>query len=175
MYSLFLSLRNHAPWNSKELILLILLSCVGWASNHFTGLRFPGQSDISAAVGALAVGFLANLYGRFFNGNAFVIMVRPSLSFFGIRATRSLTSDARRCAHLDHGDPLPAAIGPRERRAVHVRVAAGGGVELVDVVPVRVPDRAAARVGLDRAHGRAGDIDCARAPDPVEEAGGGRV
>lgn len=55
--------------------LLVGISCVGWVCNHFTGLKFPGQSDISAAVGAFAVGLIANLYGRFFNGNAFVIMV----------------------------------------------------------------------------------------------------
>lgn len=75
MYSLFLSLRNHAPWWRKETLLLVLISSIGWVSNHFTGTKFPGQSDISAAVGALAVGFTANLYGRFFNGNAFVIMI----------------------------------------------------------------------------------------------------
>ncbi|THG96495.1 hypothetical protein EW026_g5356 [Hermanssonia centrifuga] len=32
-------------------------------------------SDVSAAVGALAVGFVSNLYARFFNGNAFVVMI----------------------------------------------------------------------------------------------------
>ena len=46
-------------------------------TNHFTGTRFRNQSDISAAVGALAVGFVSNVYGRFFNGSAFVVMVRP--------------------------------------------------------------------------------------------------
>ncbi|EEB86605.1 hypothetical protein MPER_16380, partial [Moniliophthora perniciosa FA553] len=35
---------------------------------------FVGQNDISAAVGAFAVGFVANMYGRFLRGNAFVIM-----------------------------------------------------------------------------------------------------
>ncbi|OCH92004.1 DUF1212-domain-containing protein [Obba rivulosa] len=74
-YSLFLSLRNHAPWNRKELLLLIAVSSAGWVTNHFVGLKFPGQSDFSAAVGALAVGFLSNLYGKFFRGNAFVIMI----------------------------------------------------------------------------------------------------
>ncbi|KAI8977722.1 DUF1212-domain-containing protein [Trametes punicea] len=75
LYSLFLSLRNHAPWRHRELYLLVAISCIGWVTNHFTGTRFPNQSDISAAVGALAVGFVSNLYGRFFNGNAFVIMI----------------------------------------------------------------------------------------------------
>ncbi|PIL34619.1 hypothetical protein GSI_03398 [Ganoderma sinense ZZ0214-1] len=75
LYSLFLSLRNHAPWNRRELYLLIAISCIGWVTNHFTGTRFHNQSDISAAVGALAVGFVANIYGRFFNGSAFVVMI----------------------------------------------------------------------------------------------------
>ncbi|OBZ72872.1 hypothetical protein A0H81_06707 [Grifola frondosa] len=68
-------LRNYAPWNRKEIALLVAISSIGWVTNHFTGLKFPGQSDISAAVGALAVGFVSNLYGRFFNGNSFVIMI----------------------------------------------------------------------------------------------------
>ncbi|KAH9895599.1 DUF1212-domain-containing protein [Cubamyces lactineus] len=75
LYSLFLSLRNHAPWKHRELYLLVAISCIGWVTNHFTGTRFHNQSDISAAVGALAVGFVSNLYGRFFSGNAFVIMI----------------------------------------------------------------------------------------------------
>ncbi|EIW52517.1 DUF1212-domain-containing protein [Trametes versicolor FP-101664 SS1] len=75
LYSLFLSLRNYAPWKHRELYLLVAISCIGWVTNHFTGTRFRNQSDISAAAGALAVGFVANLYGRFFNGNAFVIMI----------------------------------------------------------------------------------------------------
>ncbi|KAI0750391.1 hypothetical protein C8Q74DRAFT_1211863 [Fomes fomentarius] len=75
MYSLFLSLRWHTPYERRELYLLVVISCIGWVTNHFTGTRFRNQSDISAAVGALAVGFVSNLYGRFFNGNAFVVMI----------------------------------------------------------------------------------------------------
>ena len=69
------------------------ISCVGWVTNHFVSTRFPGQSDVTAAVGcvlrtlsicvvndlnhfsAFAVGIVANIYGRLFNGNAFVVMV----------------------------------------------------------------------------------------------------
>ncbi|KAK7002440.1 DUF1212-domain-containing protein [Favolaschia claudopus] len=75
MYSLFLSMRNMAPWRSREMVLLIGISCIGWVTNHFTGLKFKEQSDIIAAVGAFTVGFVANVYGRFFSGNAFVIMI----------------------------------------------------------------------------------------------------
>jgi len=75
MFSLFLSLRNQAPWYRKELAVLVGISCVGWVTNHFVGTRFPGQSDINAAVGAFAVGVVANIYGRLFSGNAFVVMI----------------------------------------------------------------------------------------------------
>ncbi|KAH9021301.1 hypothetical protein EDB85DRAFT_2189706 [Lactarius pseudohatsudake] len=54
MFALFLSLRNQAPWYRKELAVLVAISCVGWVTNHFVSTRFPGQSDISAAVGATA-------------------------------------------------------------------------------------------------------------------------
>ncbi|KAI9461872.1 hypothetical protein F5148DRAFT_1276653 [Russula earlei] len=75
MFSLFLSLRNQAPLYRKELAVLVAISCVGWVTNHFVSTRFPNQSDISAAVGAFAVGVIANVYGRFFRGNAFAVMI----------------------------------------------------------------------------------------------------
>ncbi|KAJ7666826.1 hypothetical protein DFH06DRAFT_1126880 [Mycena polygramma] len=53
-YSLFLSMRNHAPWQHRDI----------W-----------GQTDNTAAVGAFAVGTVANVYARFFTGNAFAIMI----------------------------------------------------------------------------------------------------
>ncbi|KAJ6506708.1 hypothetical protein C8R45DRAFT_1050936 [Mycena sanguinolenta] len=74
-YSLFLSMRNQAPWRNWEMFLIIGISCIGWVTNHFSGLKFKGQSDIIAAVGAFTVGFVANVYARLFSGNAFVIMI----------------------------------------------------------------------------------------------------
>ncbi|KAI0280322.1 hypothetical protein BC826DRAFT_1112266 [Russula brevipes] len=74
-YSLFLSLRNQAPWYRKELAILVAISCLGWVTNHFVSIKFPNQSDISAAVGAFAVGVTANIYGRLFRGNAFAVMI----------------------------------------------------------------------------------------------------
>ncbi|KAI0280636.1 hypothetical protein BGY98DRAFT_1088820 [Russula aff. rugulosa BPL654] len=76
MYSLFLSLRNQAPWYRKELAVLVAIACVGWVTNHFVGTRFPNQSEISAAVGScIRRGVIANIYGRFFRGNAFAVMI----------------------------------------------------------------------------------------------------
>ncbi|KAJ7745266.1 DUF1212-domain-containing protein [Mycena olivaceomarginata] len=51
------------------------ISCIGWVTNHFSGVKFKDQSDITAAVGAFTVGFVSNVYARFFSGNAFVIMI----------------------------------------------------------------------------------------------------
>jgi uncharacterized membrane protein YjjB (DUF3815 family) len=54
-------------------------------TNHFVGLKFLNQSDISSAVGAFAVGLMSNFYGRFLEGNAFVVMVRFLFSSFSHR------------------------------------------------------------------------------------------
>ncbi|KAJ7058039.1 DUF1212-domain-containing protein [Mycena amicta] len=75
MYSLFLSMRNHAPWRRREMVLLVAIASIGWTTNHFTGLKFKNQNDITAAVGAFTVGVVANVWARFFSGNAFVIMI----------------------------------------------------------------------------------------------------
>lgn len=75
LFSLFLSFKNGAPWNSRELVVLVVISCAGWVTTYFTGLKFPDQNDIVASVGAFAVGIIANLYARLFSGNAFVVMI----------------------------------------------------------------------------------------------------
>ncbi|KDR66937.1 hypothetical protein GALMADRAFT_258828 [Galerina marginata CBS 339.88] len=75
MFSLFLSMRNQAPYNRKEMPLLVAIACAGWVTNYFVGRRYVGQSDIIAAVGAFAVGLISNLYARIFSGNAFVVMI----------------------------------------------------------------------------------------------------
>ncbi|KIY62579.1 DUF1212-domain-containing protein [Cylindrobasidium torrendii FP15055 ss-10] len=74
-FSIFLSLRNFIPVKRTELILLVAISSIGWVTNHFTATQFQNQADIAAGVGAFAVGLVANLYARFFAGNAFVIMI----------------------------------------------------------------------------------------------------
>ncbi|KAJ8078940.1 pheromone-regulated protein prm10 [Marasmius tenuissimus] len=75
MFSLFLTMRNQGPLFKLEMLVTIVIACTGWVTNHFVGTVFVGQADISAAVGAFVVGFIANMYGRFFSGNAFVIMI----------------------------------------------------------------------------------------------------
>ncbi|GJJ13485.1 hypothetical protein Clacol_007739 [Clathrus columnatus] len=85
LYSLALSLRNQGPiWRREMPVLLslialqlvtLLISCGGWAANHWAGVAFHGRPDIQSAIGAFAVGVTANLYARFFYGNAYVVMI----------------------------------------------------------------------------------------------------
>ncbi|KIY63086.1 DUF1212-domain-containing protein [Cylindrobasidium torrendii FP15055 ss-10] len=73
--SVVLSLRNFMPIKSVELVLIVAISSIGFATNFFAARMFVNQADIASGVGAFAVGLVANLYSRFFSGNAFVIMV----------------------------------------------------------------------------------------------------
>ncbi|KAF8752826.1 hypothetical protein RHS01_07265 [Rhizoctonia solani] len=80
-FSLFLSLRNQSPFRRKELYVAVLISCAGWVTNRFSSIAFPGRSDITSALGSLAVGLAGNLYGRVFNGTAFWLANGGLLSF----------------------------------------------------------------------------------------------
>ncbi|KAE8268871.1 hypothetical protein A4X09_0g3470 [Tilletia walkeri] len=76
-YSTVLSLRNQAKVTRKEFPAMVLIACAGWACNHYasTAKTLKGRQDITSALGSFAVGLLANLYGRFTGGRAFVVAV----------------------------------------------------------------------------------------------------
>ncbi|ORY28518.1 hypothetical protein BCR39DRAFT_535068 [Naematelia encephala] len=74
-YSFMLSLRNQQPLFAKELPIMVLISCAGWVSNHFSALAFPNRSDLTSAIGSFVVGTLGNIYGRFSNGSSFPVTV----------------------------------------------------------------------------------------------------
>ncbi|KZT05711.1 DUF1212-domain-containing protein [Laetiporus sulphureus 93-53] len=145
MYSLFLSLRNQAPYNRKETYILVAISCVGWVCNHFTGTKFPNQNDIPAAVGGMAVGFLANLYGKFFNGNAFVVMITgilfqlPSgLANGGLFSfvTAETSGSSSETSYLSGFDTALQLV------SVSIGLTVGLGISLVIVHPVQSRRRA---------------------------------
>lgn len=68
----------------------VLIACGGWTANHFASAQFVNRSDISSAIGyelaflntvlnadkdrAFVVGVAGHVYGRLFQGNAFVVM-----------------------------------------------------------------------------------------------------
>ncbi|KAJ7440306.1 hypothetical protein B0H11DRAFT_545821 [Mycena galericulata] len=143
MYSLFLSMRNHAPWRNKEMLLLVGISCIGWVTNHFTGTKFVNQSDISAAVGAFAVGAVANIYARFFSGNAFVIMITgilfqvPSgLGKGGLLTFASETASGSSNSYLSGFQTALQLI------SVAIGLTVGLGISLVLVHPIQSRRRA---------------------------------
>ncbi|KAK0551464.1 pheromone-regulated protein prm10 [Tilletia horrida] len=76
-YSFVLSLRNQAKITRKETLAMVAIACAGWACNHFsaTARTLQGRQDITSALGSLAVGMLANIYGRFTGGRTFVVAV----------------------------------------------------------------------------------------------------
>ncbi|KIK99531.1 hypothetical protein PAXRUDRAFT_822693 [Paxillus rubicundulus Ve08.2h10] len=143
MYSLFLSMRLMAPWWKKELILLIAISCIGWVTNHFVSIKFPNQSDISAAVGAFAVGFVSNLYGRFFNGNAFVVMITGILfqvpSGLGNGGLLNFVSDQTSGSSSSYLSGFQTAL---QLISVAIGLTVGLGISLVIVHPVQSRRRA---------------------------------
>ena len=76
-YSVCLALRNQAKVTRKEFPVMVLIACGGWACNHFAAkaTALSRRQDVTAALGSLAVGIMANLYGRFFDGRSFVVSV----------------------------------------------------------------------------------------------------
>ncbi|EGN92570.1 hypothetical protein SERLA73DRAFT_65511, partial [Serpula lacrymans var. lacrymans S7.3] len=143
MYSFFLSLRNQAPIFRKEFVLLIAVSCIGWVTNHFASTKFPSQSDISAAVGAFAVGFVSNLYGRFFNGNAFVVMITGILfqvpSGLGNGGLLNFVSDTTSGTSSSYLGGFQVAL---QLISVSIGLTVGLGISLVVVHPVQSRRRA---------------------------------
>ncbi|KAH9470006.1 hypothetical protein Pst134EA_007271 [Puccinia striiformis f. sp. tritici] len=78
-YALFLAMRQHARLYSKEIWVMVILASGGFTANHFASLAFPNRSDISSALGSFIVGFLANIYGRLFQGTSFIVALVPIL------------------------------------------------------------------------------------------------
>ncbi|OAV91395.1 hypothetical protein PTTG_05692 [Puccinia triticina 1-1 BBBD Race 1] len=78
-YALFLAMRQQARLNSKEIWVMVILASGGFTANHFASLGFPNRSDISSALGSFVVGFLANIYGRLFQGTSFIVALVPIL------------------------------------------------------------------------------------------------
>ncbi|KAG1824853.1 DUF1212-domain-containing protein, partial [Suillus subaureus] len=143
-YSLFLSLRFGAVVGRRELFLLVAISCIGWVTNHFVGVKFPNQSDISAAVGAFAVGLVSNLYGRFFEGNAFVVMITGILfqlpSGLGNGGLFNFVVDQTSGSSSSYSSGFNTAL---QLISTSVGLTVGLGISLVLVHPVQSRRRAA--------------------------------
>jgi len=78
-YALFLAMRQQARLNSKEIWVMVILASGGYTANHFATRAFANRPDISSALGSFVVGFLANIYGRLFQGTSFIVALVPIL------------------------------------------------------------------------------------------------
>lgn len=58
---------------------MVVIAGIGWNANHWSTYGFPGRSDISSALGALVVGLLGNIWGKFFQNTAFIVSCVPIL------------------------------------------------------------------------------------------------
>ncbi|KAF9226595.1 DUF1212-domain-containing protein [Gyrodon lividus] len=75
IFSILSSLANLQPWKSKQLPVMVIISCASYASNKIANHYIFNRSDIVSAIGAFTVGLLGNIYSRKMGGTAFTSMV----------------------------------------------------------------------------------------------------
>ena len=95
LFTICLIIINHGKW--KQAPVMIIISFAGYVVNHFSGLRFASNVQISNALGALAIGVLANLYSRLRHGLAAAALL-PAIFVqvpSGLAASGSLVSGIR--------------------------------------------------------------------------------
>ncbi|KAJ7765013.1 hypothetical protein DFH07DRAFT_867174 [Mycena maculata] len=75
LFSLLSSLANLQPFRSKQLPVMVVISCCSYASNKVANHYIFDRSDVVSAIGAFTVGLLGNVYSRKMGGTAFTSMV----------------------------------------------------------------------------------------------------
>ena len=59
----------------KQMPMMLLIAVVGWQANYWVGLHVQNNIQVANAIGAFAVGVVANFYSRFFHGLAAAAML----------------------------------------------------------------------------------------------------
>jgi uncharacterized membrane protein YjjB (DUF3815 family) len=95
IFSILSSISNHAPVRSKQLPVMVIISCVAYATNTLANHYIYNKSDIVSAIGAFTVGLLGNLYSRKMGGTAFTSMVTGVLFLVpsGLSQAGGITAD----------------------------------------------------------------------------------
>ncbi|KAG5221560.1 DUF1212-domain-containing protein [Salix suchowensis] len=75
LFSILSSLANQQPWKSRQLPVMVVISCASYASNKVANHYIFNRSDVVSAIGAFTVGVLGNMYSRKMGGTAFTSMV----------------------------------------------------------------------------------------------------
>jgi hypothetical protein len=85
IFSVLSSLANLQPFWSKQLPVMVIISCCSYASNKIANHYIFNRSDIVSAIGAFTVGLLGNVYSRKMGGTAFTSMVTGVLFLVPVR------------------------------------------------------------------------------------------
>lgn len=96
-YSFISSLWNMQPIRSRQLPVMVLISCASFAANKAANHYIFNRSDVVSAIGAFVVGLLGNIYSRACGGTAFQVM-SVAVCFLipsGIAATGGLSENYR--------------------------------------------------------------------------------
>jgi hypothetical protein len=77
LLNLVLSLKRNQPWKTREMPVMILISCISNAVTRVVNRRFglSGHPDYAALVGSFIVSLLGNMWSRKFGGTAFTVML----------------------------------------------------------------------------------------------------
>ncbi|THH28073.1 hypothetical protein EUX98_g6122 [Antrodiella citrinella] len=75
IFSTLSSLANQQPLFTRELVVMVVISCTAYAANKVADHYIFNRSDVVSAIGAFAVGLLGNIYSRKMGGTAFTSMV----------------------------------------------------------------------------------------------------
>jgi hypothetical protein len=75
LFSFLSSLQNLQPLRSKQLPIMVFISCAAYTANRVANHYIFNRSDVVSAIGAFTVGVMGNIYSRRMGGTAFTSMV----------------------------------------------------------------------------------------------------
>jgi uncharacterized membrane protein YjjB (DUF3815 family) len=73
IFAICLAVINQAKW--KQIPIMTLVAFVGYQANFWISTRLSNNIQVANALGAFAIGTMANLYSRFFHGLAAAAML----------------------------------------------------------------------------------------------------
>lgn len=95
IFSTISSLANLQPFWSKQLPVMVIISCFSYASNKIANHYIFDRSDVVSAIGAFTVGLLGNVYSRRMGGTAFTSMVTGVLFLVPVSSSSNLLPSAQ--------------------------------------------------------------------------------
>lgn len=64
IFATLLSLSNMSPIRSREFPVMIIIGCIGWATNTAANKFIFDRSDVVSFIGSMVIGLLGNIYSR---------------------------------------------------------------------------------------------------------------